>query len=152
MKKIRVYADTSVYGGCFDDEFARESLRFFEEVRSGRFVLILSEALLFELRSAPERVREILRSIPAYGLETVEMSDELDSLRDAYIHEEILPLSSVDDASHIAAASIAEVDLLISWNFKHIVHFDKIRGFNAVNLLMGYKPIQIFSPKEVIEL
>jgi len=50
---------------------------------------------------------------------------------------------------HIALATVAEVDVLVSWNFKHILHFNKIRMFNAVNLEQGYKQIQIFSPREV---
>lgn len=50
---------------------------------------------------------------------------------------------------HIALATVADVDLLVSWNFKHIVRFDKIRLFNAVNLEQGYKPLAIHSPREV---
>ena len=64
----------------------------------------------------------------------------------------MLEPKSAADAEHIAAATVAGVDLMVSWNFKHIVHFDKIRGFEAVNLLQGYKPIRIHSPREVVPL
>lgn len=151
MKLLRVYADTSVFGGCFDKEFKKESLRFFEEIQTGKYLLIVSEVLLFELSTAPVNVRKILDELPPDKLERFEASEEIMTLRDAYISKEILPVSAVRDAGHIAAATVAEADLLLSWNFKHIVHYDKIRGFNAVNLIMGYKPIQIYSPKEVIE-
>lgn len=52
----------------------------------------------------------------------------------------------------MAAASVADVDMIVSWNFKHIVHFEKIRGFHGINLIKGYRMIEIYSPKEVIEL
>jgi len=59
--------------------------------------------------------------------------------------------SSRSDAEHIASASVADVDFVVSWNFKHIVHYDKISGYQAVNLLNGYRQIRIYSPREVIE-
>jgi hypothetical protein len=58
--------------------------------------------------------------------------------------------ASFADAEHIACASVAAVDLIVSWNFRHIVHFDKIRGYHAVNLVNGYNAIPIYSPKEVV--
>ena len=61
----------------------------------------------------------------------------------------ILTPKFYDDGLHIAVATVGEADVLVSWNFKHIVRFDKIRRFNAVNLEFGYKPLQIFSPREV---
>jgi hypothetical protein len=152
MKKIRVYADTSVFGGCFDEEFAKESVKFFEEVRKGKYSLALSDILLTELDKAPTGVKSVLDSIPPNLLETISATEEIIILRDSYLREGILTVKAINDASHIAVASVAEVDLLVSWNFKHIVHYDKIRGFNAVNMLLGYKPILIYSPKEVIEL
>ena len=86
------------------------------------------------------------------NLEFIDSSSELTQLRDAYLQARILGGASQDDAEHIAAASVAEVDLVVSWNFKHIVHFDKIAGFGAVNLLHGYKPLRIHAPQEVVEL
>lgn len=70
-------------------------------------------------------------------------------LADEYLDHNILSANYRDDARHIALAVIAQVDLLVSWNFKHVVHFDKIQQFNAVSIKMGYKPIQIYSPREV---
>ena len=70
-------------------------------------------------------------------------------LDDLYQESGILTSNFYDDGLHIALATLAEVDLLVSWNFRHIVHYDKIRRFNAVNLEQGYKSLTIYSPREV---
>lgn len=152
MRTLRVYADTSVFGGCFDEEFQEESLAFFREVKEGRFLLVVSLVTLRELRRSPEQVRQLLQELPSRSVEVLEDSPEIAQLRDAYMQAGVVGSASIDDAEHIAAATVAEVDVVVSWNFKHIVHFDKIRGYEAVNLLQGYKPIRIHSPKEVIQI
>ena len=152
MRRLRVYADTSVYGGCFDEEFKKASRAFFREVSGGRFGLVVSETVQRELAEAPEEVKQVLAGLDMGNLEFIDSSSELTQLRDAYLQAGILGGASQDDAEHIAAASVAEVDLVVSWNFKHIVHFDKIAGFGAVNLLHGYKPLRIHAPQEVVEL
>jgi hypothetical protein len=151
MKRLRVYADTSVFGGCFDPEFQAASTAFFREVAAGRFTLVVAEVTTRELREAPERVREVLAHLPRESVETVPFSEEIGQLRDAYIEAGVLGPASVDDAEHVASASVAGADLLISWNFKHVVHFDKIAGFEAVNLVHGYKAVRIHSPREVVQ-
>lgn len=152
MRKLHIYADTSVFGGCFDEEFMMESKLLFDEIRKGKFILVISDTTLRELNGAPQNVQKILADLPPEVIEIVEFSKEIQTLRDAYLKAQVVGPSSVADAEHIAAASIAGVDFVVSWNFKHIVHYDKIRGFQAVNLLQGYKPIQIFSPKEVVDI
>lgn len=151
LKRLRVYADTSVFGGCFDEEFSEESHKFFEEVGSGKFLLVVSETTLFELKEAPAEVRGVLTQLPPDFLEVIEAAEEITALRDAYIEAGVLGEASIRDASHVASASVAEVDMIVSWNFKHIVHFEKIRGFHAVNLIKGYRMIEIYSPREVVE-
>lgn len=151
MKKPRIYADTSVFGGCSDREFAHVSQQFFREVQQGRFVLVVSDVTTRELVEAPEQVRRVLADLPPESIETIEVDDEAAALRDAYIAAGVLGPASGADAEHIAAATIAEVDLVVSWNFKHIVHFDKIRGFNGVNSLQGYRALEIYSPLQVVE-
>lgn len=150
MKRFRVYADTSVFGGCFDDEFAAESKAFFASVRTGRFVLVVAPTVLAELQRAPAPVREILRDLPRTTVEFVGIDVEVQGLRDAYLEAGILTDAHRSDAEHIAAASVADVDFVVSWNFKHIVQFEKIAGYQAVNLLNGYREIRIYSPKEVV--
>lgn len=151
MKRFRVYADTSVFGGCFDKEFTGESRQFFADIKAGRFALVISAATLRELDQAPDEVQKILNELPPKNVEIVESSDEISFLRDAYLEAGILGPESNADAEHIASASVAEVDFVVSWNFKHIVHYEKIAGYQAVNLMNGYKEIRVYSPKEVVE-
>jgi len=150
MKKYRVYADTSVFGGCFDDEFAIESKQFFESVKNGLFTLIISPVLIAEINEAPSNIQKILHDLPINSLEYISYSDDIGNLRDLYLKEKILTVNSKSDAEHVATATIHNADFIISWNFKHIVHYDKISGFNSVNIKNGYKLINIYSPKEVI--
>jgi len=152
LKKLRIYADTSVFGGIFDDEFAEYSRKLFVEVKAGRFLLVVSEAMLDELEQAPDKVRQLLAELPEECVENIFSSREVDELRDAYLQAGVVGPASLVDAEHIAFASVADVDLIVSWNFKHIVHFEKIRGYHGVNLVKGYNPIPIHSPREVVEL
>jgi len=151
MKILRAYADTSVFGGCFDEEFSEDSRKFFNEVRSARFMLVISETILFELAESPKEVRSVLTALPEGRVEVVEAAEEIAALRDAYVEAGVLSEVSIRDAAHVAAASVAEVDMMVSWNFKHIVHFEKIRGFNAVNLVKGYRLMEIRTPREVVK-
>ncbi|MDH4099722.1 MAG: type II toxin-antitoxin system VapC family toxin [Nitrospirota bacterium] len=151
MKKrqFRVYADTSVYGGVFDDEFAEASRVFFDMVRTGSFSLCISEVIHKELEVAPTNVNGLFQDmLPLCQL--AEINGNTLELQDAYIREGILSPKWYDDALHVAIATVAECDVIVSWNFKHIVNFQKIPLFNAVNVLNGYKAIAIHSPMEVI--
>ncbi len=150
MRILRLYADTSVFGGCFDDEFAEPSKQLFEQIRQGMFRLVLSDTTLLELQGAPEGVRAVLLSLPPEAAERIPLTEEIERLRDAYLAMGVVGPASRRDAEHIAAATVADVDLIVSWNFRHIVHYDKISGYHGVNLLHGYRAIPIFSPLEVI--
>ena len=148
--KLMVYADTSVYGGVYDDEFAEASAGFFEAVRRGLFQLILSEIVHRELAFAPDKVQGLFQEMLPSGL-MVAVTEEAIALQLAYIGAGIITRKSLDDALHVALATLAGCDLIVSWNFKHIVNFQKIPLFNAVNTLHGYRPLMIYSPLEVIQ-
>ena len=150
-RTLRVYADTSVFGGCFDDEFRAESIGFFEEVRSSRFVLVASDVVLDELGLAPESVRRILADLPPSRVEAVTSSEESNDLKQAYLDAGVVGPASRNDAAHIALATVFGADLVVSWNFKHIVHFEKIAGYEGVNSLRGYRSPKIYSPREVVK-
>jgi hypothetical protein len=149
-RSLRVYADTSVFGGCFDDEFKTESDRFFEQVRQKQFILVVSNVTLDELEMAPDQVRGVLAGLPAEQVELVNTSAESDELRNAYLEAGVVGPASTNDAAHIAVATTSSVDLVVSWNFKHIVHFEKIGGYEGVNSLRGYRSPRIYSPREVV--
>jgi len=150
VRRLRVFVDTSVFGGCFDEGFDKASIKFFEEVKSGRFSVVVSPRIVLEVNRARAEVQQVLSGLKGH-VEIVRLHDEMTELRNAYLDEGVLGEASADDAEHIAVASVANVDLLISWNFKHIVHFDKIRAYNAINQLNGYRLIDIRSPQEVAE-
>jgi predicted nucleic acid-binding protein len=149
MKPLRIYVDTSVFGGCFDHEFAARSLTFFELARSGKVTVLVSGLVFDELGTAPERVRALLDGFPRECLERVDVSDDVVALRDAFLDAKIVTAKSLYDATHVAAAVVAVADAIVSWNFKHIVRMDKVRQYNAVAVLHGYRPIAIVSPPEV---
>lgn len=151
VKRLRVYADTSVFGGCYDSDFETESQQFFREVREGRFTLVVSDLTVQELVDAPEEVRNVLQGLSPDRVERVSITPECEALQQAYLDAGVLGPASADDALHIAVASAMEVDIVVSWNFKHIVHFDKITGFEGVNTLRNYRSPRIHSPREVIE-
>ena len=149
MKKPRIYIDTSVIGGCFDAEFSAWSNGLMEDFAAGTFVPILSDVVAAEVQDAPEAVRNQYEALLRGEHEFVLVTEEVINLADAYQRRDILTPKFYDDGLHIALASVAEADLLVSWNFRHIVRFDKIRMFNSVNLEQGYKPLTIYSPREV---
>lgn len=150
MKQLRIYVDTSVIGGCLDEEFAEESKALLQMVTDGKIRLIVSDILVDELDQAPQEVQKKFGALPPKQLEAVKQSKETERLRDLYLEAEVVGQARKNDAHHVALATVAQADMIVSWNFKHIVHFEKIRGFNAVNLREGYLPIDIRSPKEVV--
>ena len=149
MKKLRIYLDTSVIGGCFDSEFSLWSNGLLEDFKMGNYQPIVSEVVAAEIEDAPEQIQEKYAEIIGMGAEYLEISEEVLELADVYLKNHILTPKFSDDMMHIALSTVANLDILVSWNFKHIVHYDKIRQFNAVNLRLGYKSLQIFSPREV---
>lgn len=149
-RPLRAYVDTSVFGGVHDDEFRVASEKFFRGVREGGFVLLSSEPLVIEIAGAPKRVQDVFQAHEAF-MEPVFTSEEATGLADAYLRAKVVPAASHVDALHVALASVARADVVVSWNFKHLVQLRRIRAFHAVNLLRGYPLIEIRSPLEVID-
>lgn len=149
MKLQFIYVDTSVLGGCFDAEFAEWSNGLMQDFRNGKFRPLLSEVTATEIQDAPEQVQDIYAELVALGAEVIEVGESALELADEYQKRNILTPKFYEDGLHIALATVTEADVLVSWNFKHIVRLDKIRLFNAVHLEYGYKALQIYSPREV---
>lgn len=146
---IRVYADISVYGVVFDEKFRASSRIFFRQVRSRYFQLVVSAAIRDEISGAPPVVRDFFDSVRG-GAEEVPVSRRAVALQELYIKAGIVGAKWQTDALHVALATVASCRLIVSWNFKHIVHFDKIAGYNAVNAAHGYGALAIHAPPEVI--
>jgi len=149
MKVLRVYTDTSVLGGCFDPEFEVWSKGLLEDFRRGRFRPVLSEVTAAEVIPAPEPVRDVYAELLALGAEVLPVTPEALNLRKSYLERGVLGNRFENDMLHIALATIGDVDVLVSWNFRHIVRLEKIRAFSAVNIELGYKVLTIYSPREV---
>ncbi|WP_310992967.1 PIN domain-containing protein [Aequorivita marina] len=151
MKKQRIYLDTSVYGGYFDDEFQEFTKPLFERINKSEFTIIFSTMLEGELELAPEKVRKLVREIENEDTEFVEETNDAVELATEYISENVVGKISYPDCLHIALATINQVDLLISWNYKHIVNIQRIRGYNSINIKNGYKPLEIRSPRDLMD-
>jgi predicted nucleic acid-binding protein len=146
----RIYIDTSVIGGYFDEEFEEATKRLFDRIANKDFDVYFSEVNETELSLAPIYIQDIKKLIPPECYKYADLNDEAKKLAETYISEKALGLASMNDAYHIAIASVNRLDCLISWNFKHIVNFDKIKLFNSINLKLGYPLIDIRTPLEFL--
>lgn len=149
--KLRVYIDTSVVGGYFDEEFEEATKLFFERIFKKEFLVYFSEVSEAEQSLAPDFVKDLKSKIPIDCYRDLELDEESKELAETYIKENVLGKTSLDYAFHIALATVNRLDVLVSWNFKHIVNYDKIKLFNSINLRLGYPLIEIRSPKEFIK-
>ena len=149
-EKLILYIDTSVIGGYFDVEFAESTQLLFDNLENSQYSIMYSSVTEDELLNAPKQVRVFLETIPNNFKKRVELTEEVVNLADTYIEEKVIGKTSREDCFHIALATIYKADILVSWNFKHIVNVFRIRGYNAVNLKLGYSKIDIRSPKDII--
>ena len=149
-KTISVYADTSVFGGVFDDEFKDASEAFVRAVTAGQFILLTSELVRQEIATAPQPVRELFEELLRIA-DIAPVTAEAVELQQAYCRADVVSERFATDALHVAVATVAGASMVVSWNFRHIVNFQKIPKYNAVNTLHGYGDIAIYSPLEVVE-
>ncbi|MBA3285419.1 MAG: type II toxin-antitoxin system VapC family toxin [Bacteroidia bacterium] len=146
--KHRLYLDTSVFGGYFDEEFSEHTIPLFERIRKNDFTILYSTVTQDELENAPENVKELVMGLKVGNTEFLETTDEAIDLATEYITEKVGGQTSFADCLHIALATIYRADYLLSWNFKHIVNVQRIRGYNSINIKNGYKQLEIRSPRE----
>ncbi len=151
MKKQRIYLDTSVFGGLYDEEFRTHTEALFKRIARQEFIVLLSDVTQDELQFAPLKVRSAAESLPSNTTEFVISDVEAAKLAKRYIDEGVVGKTSYADCLHIALATMHNANILVSWNFKHIVNVVRIIGYNAVNLTEGYKQIDIRSPRELID-
>ncbi|PZX55919.1 putative nucleic acid-binding protein [Algoriphagus ratkowskyi] len=150
MKKLRIYLDTSVFGGLFDEEFQEYIEPLFKRIENDEFVVIFSNITKDELYSAPQNVRQKAEALALKSTEFVKSDLESVTLAKRYIEEGVVDKTSYADCLHIALATIYNANILVSWNFKHIVNVVRIIGYNSVNLVEGYKQLDIRSPRELL--
>ena len=146
--KLRLYLDTSVFDGFFDDEFSEHTIPLFERISKGEFILIYSTITQEELENAPTQVKTLVTNLKTEFTEYVELHEEAVELATSYIQENVVGKTSFADCLHIALATLNNADYLVSWNFKHIVNIQRIKGYNSVNRMKGYAQLEIRSPLE----
>ena len=149
--KQRIYFDTSVFGGYFDSEFAEFTIPLFERIKKNELIIVYSALTEQELEPSPNRVKQLIRSLPNANVEFIDITDEAITLASQYISENVVGKTCYEDCLHIALATIHKVDYLASWNFKHIVNTIRIRSYNAVNIKMGYSILEIRSPRDLMK-
>lgn len=147
----RLYLDTSVFGGYFEQEFELWTKILFDQVKDGKYRLLFSRMTDDELVLAPEQVKNLVLQIPDDCIEVIEITKAATNLADKYITEKIVGESSRADCIHIALATLNNADILVSWNFKHIVNINRIRGYNSVNYRLGHQMLEIRTPREILE-
>jgi predicted nucleic acid-binding protein len=147
----RFYFDTSVFGGVFDVEFEEATLQLFERVKLGQLICVFSDLTETELLNAPENVKLHFKNLSVENTERVIVTDEILLLATKYVEEKVVGQTSFDDCIHIATATIYKADILVSWNFKHIVNVYRIRGYNSINIRSNYQALEIRSPKEILK-
>lgn len=155
MRKLKLYFDTSVLNFAIATDVPNEreaTLKLFEEVRQGKHEVFISGVVADEVNRAPEPIATKLKEV-LVKLNAVELSagEDAVNLAEKYIENGIIPRKYDDDALHIAIATANDLDMVVSWNFTHMVKAKTKREVIGVNLLMGYKQIEICSPQEVIE-
>lgn len=147
----RLYLDTSVFGGYFEPEFQFWTQSLFDQIKEERHVLLYSGLTDFELSDAPKEVSDLILEVPDNCIEIIEINQEALNLADAYINEQVVGKISRPDCIHISLATLNNADVLVSWNFKHIVNLNRIRGYNSVNYKLGYQILEIRTPREILD-
>jgi len=151
---VKLYLDTSVLGAMFDTEpVGRKAMTqlFFQTVRARRDTLYVSDLVLEEIDRAPNQVRfSLMTLVRRFQPHVISESHESLSLAQEYLAAHVVPASSRDDARHVAIATLAGSDALVSWNFRHLVNLRRKRLVHSVNIRLGHPLIEIVSPEEVV--
>lgn len=145
----RIYLDTSVIGGYFDPEFKDETRRLWELMEQGLFRFITSTLTLEEVSLAPARVRALFGKT-FEGSSLLRPNEESDELAGKYLEKKVVPAAYFDDAQHVAICTVFGVNVIVSWNFKHLANLQRENAFNSVNLLHGYPDVRIVSPTSLL--
>jgi len=154
MRKPKIYLETTLFNYYFEPEREAhaDTVRLFDEIKQGKYEAFTSIAVVEELEKAPDEKRnrmiDLLKKCP---ITILQVSEEVKTLAIQYVAAEILPLNSLTDAQHIAAATVYEMDMIVSLNFKHIVRRKTVEMTGFFNLRAGYKPVAIYSPMEIVE-
>jgi len=131
--------------------FEFDSMMLLSMVLKGRIVILYSDTVKDEIKVADADVQRFFKHIPHKYKEKVATTPEIRKLAETYIEERVVGETSMEDCLHIASATIHRADMLVSWNFKHIVNVCRIKGYNDINVRLGYTRLEIRTPTEALE-
>ena len=156
LRKLKIYLETTILNFYYADDAPdkrADTIRLFQEIMQEKYEAYTSYAVIDEINEASEQLRQKLLSlIVEYKIPVLnEEGSDVDKLADLYVFEGVIPLKYRDDAVHIAMATITGMDIILSWNFKHIVKRKTILMVNLINTREGFKNIDVYSPSEVVE-
>lgn len=150
MKIPALYLDTSVIGGRFAEEFKAATRELFRQTDLGLYQLFVSVVTESEIQNAPAEIQKFFIETFADARQILPLTEESEQLARAYVAAGIVPANYLDDARHVAIATVEQVGLVVSWNFKHLANYRRETEFNRVNRLQGYRPVRILTPMELI--
>ena len=156
MKKLKIYLDTSIIGYLYQEtqpEKMADTQKLWEQIKNGDYEVLISNLLFEELSNTPnEEIKNILLEFLAeINYEMASITSETERLAVMIISHGILTKKSYEDCLHIAVALVHDCNLLVSWNFKHLVNIRTINGVRAISNLEGYKSIDIVTPTLLIQ-
>jgi predicted nucleic acid-binding protein len=155
VKKLKIYLDTSVVSYLQQDDAPdamRDTLKLWQSIKQGEYETFLSEVTSDEIGKCYEPKKAILTKYLFEIIYTeIKLTDEIDALAQKFVENNILRQKSIDDCRHIACSIISGCDIIVSWNFKHIVNYKTIKGIKLISLITGYKDIAIYTSTMLIE-
>ena len=155
MRKPKIYLETTLYNFFVDEDrgFAHEAtVKLFLEIAAGKYEAFTSTYVTDELEKAPEAKRDKMMSlITEYSITVLAPNDEAVKLADIYVAEAVIPQKYRTDGLHIALAAVNDLDMVISMNFQHIVKRKTKVATASINVLNGYRTVEIYNPMEVVE-
>jgi len=155
MKRLKIYLDTSIISHLDAPDALKEQAdtrKLWEDMQAGKYEVVVSDVVIDELEGCPEPKLSYLRSMLG-GISYADITRSLEAarLRDLYFEVGGLPPKSRLDALHIAIATANSCNIILSWNFKHIVNYRAMTAVDAVNIKEGYAPLRILSPTMLLE-
>ena len=154
LKKLKIYLDTSVIGNLVNDntpEKTADTLKLWEEIKTNKYEVFLSEVFLTEINESPDKIRgKLLNYLQEIEYSLISINNRVEDIASKFIELKILTPKSYDDCQHIACAIVGGCDVIVSWNFRHIVNHKTIKGVKAITALEGYSDILIYTPSILI--
>ena len=154
MKRLKLYLDTSIFNFALANKMPKEqevTQNLLNEIKNGQYEAFISEIVLQEIgRAQEEKAKDLIKVIRACSPMELKINSETNMLAEYYVHSNIIPRKYFNDALHIAVATVHIIDAIISWNFEHIVKLKTKREIVGINIINGYKEIEIYSPWEVV--